>query len=309
LSTSFAGNLRRIAFIALGDMGLPMATCLVNAGAEVVGYDPRGERVEMLRAAGGRSARCPAEAAEGAHASILIPFDGAQLEDALLGADGVLSTLPAGAPVVAMPTVGPPAMQAIARRVAEAGDYPFVDAPVTGGAARAAKGDLTAIAAGSEQAMAAAMPLLRPMCSKVFTVGSAPGAGQTAKLINQLLVGIHLTATAEAFAMAQAAGVDTRLLYEILSSGVARSEILVSRVPTVLDGSLETGGAMAIFLKDLPLVLELGRALEVPLFTASAAYNVVQLAAQLGTEGDDAAVIDALMRLAAARAKLGTRTT
>jgi 3-hydroxyisobutyrate dehydrogenase-like beta-hydroxyacid dehydrogenase len=194
-------------------------------------------------------------------------------------------------------------MSAIAHKVQDVGDYAFVDAPVTGGTTRAAAGDLTAIVGGASDAVERAQSVLQPMCSKIFRVGDEPGAGQTVKLINQLMVGVHLAATAEAFALASAGGVDPRQLYDVLTSGFARSEVLVSRAAAVLDGSLQTGGAISIFLKDLPLVLELGRELQVPLFAGSAAFNLVELAAQLGRgDQDDAALVALLMELAA-RAK------
>jgi L-threonate 2-dehydrogenase len=292
----------RVAFVGLGEMGLPMASRLVQAGFQVVGFDVRAARNELLVSEGGGSADSPRQAAEGAEAIVLIPFDGAQLEATLLGDDGALAALPHGSLVLAMATVGPRVMRAIAGEVLRRGDYRFVDAPVTGGAARARAGDLTAIAAGEADAMLRARPLLEAMCSKSVQVGTEPGAAQVVKLIHQLLVGIHLAATAEAFALASAGGVDAQQLYDVLTSGFARSEVLVSRAAAVLDGSLRTGGAMGIFLKDLPLVLDMGRELNVPLFTGSAAFNTVQLGAELGHAGeDDAALIALLMELAARR--------
>jgi 3-hydroxyisobutyrate dehydrogenase len=288
-----------VGFVGLGEMGLPMATRLIRADFRVTGFDVRAARNQMLVSAGGDSADSPRQAAEEADAVVLIPFDGAQLQSALFGDVGVLGGLASGSLVVAMATVGPRIMQAIARDVRDRGAYHFVDAPVTGGAARASSGDLTAIAAGTTEAIDRARPLLQAMCSNVFHVGMEPGAAQVVKLINQLLVGIHLAATAEAFALGSAAGVQAEQLYQVLTSGFARSEILVSRAAAVLDGSLRTGGAMGIYLKDLPLVLEMARELRVPLFTGGAAFNLVQLGAELGqADRDDAALIDLLMHLA-----------
>jgi putative dehydrogenase len=294
--------MQRIGFVGLGEMGLPMASRLVQAGFDVAGYDVRAERVEQLH--GGRAATSAREAAQDADVLVLIPFDAVQLEQALTGERGGLEALAPGSLIVAMPTTGPRAMREIATRVTAAGDYAFVDAPVTGGAARAASGELTAIVAGSAPSVERAQPVLQAMCNRVFTVGAEPGMGQLTKLINQLMVGTHLAATAEAFALASAGGVDPAQLYEVLTSGFARSEVLVSRGAAVLDGTLRTGGAMAIFLKDLPLVLDLGRELQVPLFSASAAFNLVQLGAELGRGGeDDAALIALLMNLATSARK------
>jgi 3-hydroxyisobutyrate dehydrogenase len=289
-----------VAFVGLGEMGLPMAARLVQAGFEVAGFDVRAARTEELVGAGGTSANSARDAAAGAAAVVLIPFDAPQVQAALLGDDGALAALPAGATVLAMATVGPRTMRDIAAEVARRGQFELMDAPVTGGAARAKTGELTAIASGSALAMERARPLLEAMCSHIFHVGAEPGAAQVVKLINQLMVGTHLAASAEGFALASAAGVDAQQLYDVLTSGFARSDVLVSRVAAVLDGSLRTGGAMGIYLKDLPLVLELGRELSVPLFTASSAFNLVQLGAELGhADEDDAALIAALMQLAA----------
>jgi L-threonate 2-dehydrogenase len=294
------GDRRRVAFIGLGQMGLPMATRLIQAGFSVVGFDVRAARNEMLISAGGACADSAGRAAEGAHALVLIPFDGSQVRAALFGADGALTTLPGSSTVLAMATVGPRTMRDIAGQLESRGEFDVVDAPVTGGTARAIAGELTAITAGTTRAIERARPLLEAMCCNIFHVGTEPGAAQVVKLINQLLVGTHLAASAEAFALASAAGVDARQLYEVLTSGFARSEVLVSRVAAVLDGSLRTGGAMGIYLKDLPLVLEMGRELNVPLFAGSSAFNLVQLGANLGhADEDDAALIAALMQLAA----------
>jgi 3-hydroxyisobutyrate dehydrogenase-like beta-hydroxyacid dehydrogenase len=299
-SMGVSADLRRVAFVGLGEMGLPMATRLLQAGFSVVGVDVRAARSDMFVAAGGTAADSPRLAAEAADAVVLIPFDGEQLEATLLGAGGALTALAGGSTVLAMATVGPRAMHDIAKQVASRGEFNLVDAPVTGGSARASAGELTAIAAGTTAAMARARPLLEAMCSNIFHVGTEPGAAQVVKLINQLLVGTHLAASAEAFALAAAAGVDATQLYEVLTSGFARSEVLVSRVAAVLDGSLRTGGAMGIYLKDLPLVLDMGRELKVPLFTGGSAFNLVQLAAELGhADEDDAALIALLMQLAA----------
>jgi putative dehydrogenase len=303
IGRAVSANGRRVGFVGLGEMGLPMATRLLRADFQVTGFDVRAARNQMLVSAGGDSADSPRGAAEGADAVVLIPFDGAQLESALFADVGVLGGLERGSLVLAMATVGPRLMQALARQVRDRGGYHFVDAPVTGGAARATAGELTAIAAGTSEAIDLARPLLEAMCSNVFHVGTEPGAAQVIKLINQLLVGIHLAATAEAFALGTAAGVNADQLYQVLTSGFARSEILASRAAAVLDGSLRTGGAMGIYLKDLPLVLEMARELRVPLFTGGAAFNVVQLGAELGqADRDDAALIDLLMRLASRNA-------
>ena len=294
---------KRVGFIGLGEMGLPMARNLIKAGFEVAGYDVRPERGRELASAGGRAAGSAKEAAADAGAVVLIPFDAGQIRDSLLTPDGALESLRSCGLVLAMSTIGPAAMRDLAGSITARG-FEIVDAPVTGGVARAEAGTLTVIAAGSPQALDRSQPLLSPMCGTIYRVGPQAGDAQFVKLINQLLVGTHLVATAEAMAMGAAAGVDLHQLYEILTNAFGRSEVLASRVPTVLDGSLRTGGNLSIYFKDLTLALETGRELGVPLFAGAAAFEVVQLARTFGLANqDDAALIHMLMEAAGGRAQ------
>lgn len=286
---------RHVAFVGLGEMGLPMARRLLTSGYQVAGFDVRPGRVSELARAGGRASSSAGDVATGAGVTIVIPFDGPQVREVLLGPNGVLDSLQPGGLVVQMATIGPRAMRELGEEVVARG-FQIVDAPVTGGVAKAEDGTLTVIASGNSAALDRAAPLLAPMSAVVYRVGAEPGAAQFVKLINQLLVGIHLTATAEAMAMGAAAGVDPGQLYEVLTHAMGRSEVLTQRVPTVLDGTLRTGGNLQIYLKDLPLALDAGRELGVPLPVGAAAFQMVQLARALGLgDRDDAHLIAMLM--------------
>lgn len=287
----------RVAFIGLGAMGLPMAKNLLKAGLAVTGHDPRPEPAAALAAAGGQAAPSAEAAAAGAEAVLLIPFDAGQLREALLAPTGALASLPAGAPVVAMATIGPAAAREVAGVVASRG-FAYVDAPVTGGVARAEAGTLAIIASGAAAALDRAAPILAPL-GTTYRVGDAPGVAQLVKLVNQLLVFVHLAVTGEAMAMGRAAGVDLRQLYEVLSHGAGRSEIFASRARAALDGT-PTGGSLPIALKDFPLVLEAARELGVPLVTGAAAFQLVQVARALGHgDAEDTALVTMLMDWAA----------
>jgi 3-hydroxyisobutyrate dehydrogenase-like beta-hydroxyacid dehydrogenase len=289
---------RSVAFLGLGEMGLPMANNLVEAGFTVRGFDPRPERGARLVEAGGLAARSPADAARQASTVIVMPFDGAQCREALFGASGALETLPSGGLVVIMSTIGTLAMHSLATEVSARG-FALVDAPVTGGTHGATTGTLTVIAAGEASALDRAAPVFEPMSGAVYRVGSVPGAGQFVKLINQLLVGVHLTATAEALALGTAGGVDLQQLYDVLCHGFGRSDVFAQRAKAVLEGDLRTGGSVAIFQKDMALVLQAAGSLGVPAFTAATAQQFVELGAALGHAGeDDAALIQMLVDLA-----------
>jgi L-threonate 2-dehydrogenase len=287
-----------VAFLGLGQMGLPMATNLVKAGVSVHGYDPRPERVAQLVEMGGAGAGSAAEAAAAADTVIAIPFDGAQCRAALLGDRGAVESLAPGGLVIVMATIGRASIQDLAADVAGRG-FLLVDAPVTGGAHGARAGTLTIIASGAPDALDRAAPIFEPMSGAVYRVGSEPGAGQFVKLLNQLLVGVHVVATAETLAMGAAAGVDLEQAYEVLCHGFGRSDVFVHRARAVLDGKLETGGSVAIFLKDMALVVQAANSLGVPVFAAASAQQFVELGAALGhTAEDDATLIQMLVDLA-----------
>jgi L-threonate 2-dehydrogenase len=216
--------------------------------------------------------------------------------EALLGRHGALETLGPGSLVILMATVGPAALRELAQEITARG-HRVVDAPVTGGVAGAEAGTLTVIASGTVADLAAAGPVLRRMSGQVFHVGPEPGQGQMIKLVNQLLVGTHLAAAAEAMALARAAGADLQQVYDLLITGQARSQMFVSRVSAMLDGGFNTGSSLRIFTqKDMPLVLNAGREHGVPMVTASAALQTMQLAAAFGLEdASDARLIQLLV--------------
>ena len=291
-----------VAFLGLGEMGLPMAINLAKSGAAVRAFDPRADRAEQLAEFGGEARLSAAEAADGAEAAITIVFDARQCRDALLGSNGALERLPASAPVIVMSTIGVDSMRSLAAEVQAAG-YRLVDAPVTGGVHGAEAGALTIIASGPTDLLDAAMPLFKPMSGQVYRVGSEPGAGQFVKLINQLLVGVHLAATAEALGMGAAAGVELEQLYEVLCHGFGRSDVFVQRAKGVIEGNLKTGGSLAIFHKDMSLVMQAAGDLGVPAFTAASAQQYFELASAAGHAGeDDAALIQMLVDLGRGRA-------
>jgi 3-hydroxyisobutyrate dehydrogenase-like beta-hydroxyacid dehydrogenase len=229
---------------------------------------------------------------------LAIPFDGHQVRQVLLGPDGALDGLEPGGTVVVMSTIGARMVKDIARDV-QARGFRVVDAPVTGGVQGAKAGELTIIASGSAEAMERARPVLQPMARVVHEVGAEPGDGQFVKLLNQLLVGVHIVASSEAVGMAAAAGIDLKKAYDVLCDGFGRSEVFAARVKSVLDQSLTTGGALSIFLKDLPLVQEAAGELGVPAFTLASAVQVFQLAERVLPAGaDDAHLIDWARRVA-----------
>lgn len=285
-----------IAFVGLGAMGRPMARRLVEAQNRVTGYDLNPEALAYLESLGGHAATSAAEAARDAEALVLMVVNADQAEAALF-AGGALEALAPGALVVLMATCPPARVEAIAARV-EATGRAFVDAPVSGGVVGAEGGTLTIMAAASTAVFERARPILAAMGSRLFHVGGRAGQGATVKTINQLLCGVHIAACAEAFAMAEKAGVDTGLMLDILSQSAAGSWMLSNRGPRMLQTEPEVTSAVDIFVKDLGIVMDAGRAAHVALPLAAAAHQMFLAASGAGHgKADDSQVIRAYRAL------------
>ncbi|HEV2676276.1 MAG TPA: L-threonate dehydrogenase [Aliidongia sp.] len=281
----------RIGVIGLGSMGMGVALSLVKAGHEVAGSDVRAAAVESLVAAGGHAAADPAAAAEGARLVILMVVNQAQVEAVLYGPKGAIGALVAGAVVMLSSTVPAQFTEALAARLAETGHL-LLDAPVSGGAAKARDGQLTIMSSGSAEAYAIADPVLTAVAATVYRLGDRPGIGSTVKTVNQLLAGVHIAAAAEAMALGTRAGADPRQLYEVISNSAGGSWMFQNRVPHMLDGDFTPLSSVEIFVKDLGLVLDTGRSLRFPLPIAAAAHQQFLAAAASGHGGeDDAAVV------------------
>jgi len=168
----------------------------------------------------------------------------------------------------------------------------MLDAPVSGGPVKAAAGDLTIMAAGAADTFAKLQPLLDATAAQVFEVGSEIGQGATVKIIHQLLAGVHIAAAAEAMALASRADIPLQTMYDVVTNAAGNSWMFENRMPHVLEGDYSPRSSVDIFVKDLGLVTETGRALEFPLPIASIAHSLFVNAHNAGHGGsDDSAVI------------------
>ncbi len=285
-----------IAFIGLGAMGRPMARRLVEAQHRVTGFDLNPEALAYLESKGGHAARSAAEAARGADMAVLMVVNAEQAEAALFEG-GALAALKPDASVILMATCPPARVAAIARRVEAAGRR-FVDAPVSGGVVGAEAGSLTIMAAAPRALFEAVQPVLAAMGSRLFHVGEEAGQGATVKTVNQLLCGVHIAVAAEAFALAEKAGVDTALMLDILTQSAAGSWMLSNRGPRMLEAEPEVTSAVDIFVKDLSIVMDAGRAAHTALPLAAAAHQMFLAASGSGHgKADDSQVIRAYRAL------------
>jgi putative dehydrogenase len=296
--------MRQIGFVGLGAMGLPMAENLLRKQFHVTGFDMKEEALAALVKAGGHRAGSAREAAEGADALILMVVNSAQAESVLFEA-GALSVLPKGATVVLMATCPPKDVAQLAERVEKSGHL-FIDAPVSGGVVGAQAGTLTIMAAAPPAVFDPARALLTAMGEKLFHVGMQAGQGAMMKTVNQLLCGVHIAAAAEGMALAEKAGISGDVVLEILGGSAAASWMLNNRGPRMVLDEPPVTSAVDIFVKDLSIVMDAGRAAKAALPVAAAAHQMF-LAASAQGHGlkDDSQVVLTYRDLAGLRKNKG----
>lgn len=279
------GRMTRIGFVGLGSMGLPMARVLAAKGFAVTGFDLRAAAMQELAAAGGKAADSVGDALAGADVAILMVVNAAQAESVLFDSNAIARLAP-GAVVMVMATCPPAKAQALAARVKAAG-FGFVDAPVSGGVVGATAGSLTIMVGADDADFARAKDALEAMGSKVARVGDRPGAGSTAKAINQLLCGVHLAAAGEAMALARKLGVDVSQILDVVSGSAASSWMLRDRGPRMLEDHPRVTSAVDIFVKDLGIVLETGAGCGAQTPLAAAAHERFKQASAAGLGAED----------------------
>ncbi len=281
----------KVGVIGLGSMGLGVARTLVAKGFAVHACDVRPEVVASFAAEGGIAAADPAAVGREVSIAIVLVVNADQTDQVLFGAAGAATTLAPGSVVIASSTVAPEFAIDLGKRLAERGIL-MIDAPVSGGAARAAKGEMTIMGSGAPEAFAKAQAVLDAIAVKVYRLGDVPGPGSKVKMINQLLAGVHIAAACEAMALGIKAGVDPQTLYEVISNSAGSSWMFQNRVPHIVAGDYTPLSAVNIFVKDLGIVLDSARKMTFPLpITASAHQLYLAAAAQGYGYEDDSAVV------------------
>jgi L-threonate 2-dehydrogenase len=279
----------RAAVIGLGSMGMGIAHSLRRAGFDVIGCDANRVIVERFVREGGRGAPDRATAAANVDVLICVVVNAAQTEAVLFGENGVAASMPEGAVFISSATMDPAASLRLATRLEAGGLY--LDAPISGGAARAADGTLTVLASGARAAFVKARPALEAMAAKVHDLGPEVGLGSAFKMINQLLAGVHIAAAGEAIAFAAKQGLDLRKVYEVITGSAGNSWMFENRIPHVLDGDYAPRSAVDIFVKDLGIVQDMARQLRFPVPLAATALQVFLMASGAGMGRDDDASV------------------
>jgi 3-hydroxyisobutyrate dehydrogenase len=280
-----------VGVIGVGNMGAPMAARLLERGFDVTVRDIRSEVEKPLLQSGARRASSPREIATSCTAILIVVVDAQQIDVVLTGENGLLDAVGPGHLVLLQSTIAPADAARLAASVVARGAL-VLDAPISGGPARARAGELSMMVAGADAAFARARSLFDALATRVFRVGAEPGLGATMKLVNNLLAGIHLAAGAEAFAIGRAAGLDPHTMAEVFGASSGQSWMLTDRLARVLSGDQQPRAQMHILAKDLRLAGELARDVgkAASLGSATSALFAAAIAAGL-TEADDSALI------------------
>ncbi|TNC63093.1 L-threonate dehydrogenase [Rubellimicrobium roseum] len=290
----------KVGVFGLGSMGSGIAASLLRAGLDTAGFDVAEEAVARFAAVGGRTGTLEA-LAPSLSVAVIVVVNAAQTEDLLFGASALAGLLPRSAVVLGCATVPPETARTFEARLAERGLL-YLDAPISGGSAKAAEGALTLMASGAPAAFEAAQPVLSAMAAKIFTLGDAAGAGSAMKAVNQMLAGIHIAAAAEAMTFGLTQGVAPDRCLEVITQCAGTSWMFENRGAHIAAGDYTARSAVDIFVKDLGIVSDIARVARfaAPL-TATALQQFLAAAGMgLGRE-DDAAVAKVYARNAGLR--------
>jgi 3-hydroxyisobutyrate dehydrogenase len=286
-----------IGLIGLGAMGAGMAASLRRAGFAPHVFDIRPGVAQAFAQDGGTACASVAELAAACDVVVSVVVNAQQTEQVLFGANaaggdaGAASAMKPGSVFVMCSTVDPNISIAFEQRLQALGLL-YLDAPISGGAAKAASGQMTMMTAGTPAAYARCGGTLDAMAAKVYKLGDRAGAGSKVKIINQLLAGVHIAAAAEAMALGLREGVDAAALYEVITHSAGNSWMFENRMAHVLAADYTPLSAVDIFVKDLGLVLDTARATKFPLPLASTAHQMFMQASSAGFgREDDSAVI------------------
>jgi len=279
----------KTAVIGLGSMGYGMAKSVLRAGHTTYGFDINPATTAQFESEGGASGAL-SDIAGSLNVLVIAVLNAAQTEDVLFGAGGVAPLMKKGSVVVSCATVSPEFAKTMATQCATLGIL-YLDAPISGGAKKAADGALSIMASGSRDAFVAARAVLDAMSVTVFELGDDAGAGSAMKAVNQMLAGVHIAAMAEALTFGMTQGVTPEKFVEVISQCAGTSWMLENRAPHIVAGDYTAHSSIYIWPKDLGIVLDIAKSAKfgAPLTAAALQQFLAASGSGLGRE-DDAAV-------------------
>lgn len=277
----------KVGFVGLGRMGRPMAENLLNKGFEVVVHNRSRAVVDELTRQGAQAAASPREVAESVDVVLTALPTVEAVEEVYLGSAGLVASASQSQIIIDHSTVGPDTTRRIYEAAAGKGVH-FLDAPMSGGPARAQDATLTFMIGGQAEAFDRARPVFEALGKNIHHVGPS-GSGTVVKLVNQLLVGVHTSAASEAMAFAVKAGADPGQVLEVIGSSFGTSAMFNRNVPLMLERKFEAATSINLILKDLGLIKEVGRQVGARMLLTSLAEEVFKEARSLGHGDKDMA--------------------
>jgi len=272
--------MQKIGFIGLGIMGGPMAANLVSAGYDVTGYARSSSSKERLEQAGAKAAGSIKEAVAGADVVITMLPDSPEVDEVILGENGVLASAGPDLLLIDMSTIAPETSVAVAKKAQESGAR-VLDAPVSGGEPGAIEGSLSIMVGGDEETFEEARPILEHLGKTIVHVGEH-GAGQTVKAANQLLVAGIIGLVSEAIVLLEASGVDGERGLEVLAGGLAGNTVLDRKAATMLAREFKPGFRIDLHHKDMGIALATARTAGVSLPVTGVVAQLVASAQAMG---------------------------
>ena len=290
--------MKHIGIVGLGNMGIGMAKNLIQAGFAVVGFDLRAERGQMLVELGGESVDSLADLARAVEVVFVMVLNGQQVLDVVTGEQGLMHTLPSGATVIVTATIEPAEMRQLDAILADS-DINLIDSPVSGGKAGADNGSLTLMTAAKRAVFDAHRDTLDAVGGQIFHVGESPGMGQIVKAALQAFIGVTFVGIFESLALGAKAGIKGETLYQVFSSAhVGNTPFFKNCAQLIMERRFkDTGSHIGTMYKDLGITMAMARENGMPLFAASAAYELFQAGISLYPEEDNWAIVKFLEQI------------
>jgi len=295
---------KKIGFIGLGVMGRPMALNLLKAGYSMIVWNRTRSKMKPLLDAGAEGANSPIEVAEKSDVVITMVTDSLDVEEVVLGPNGVIHGVHPGLIVIDMSTISPIVARKVAERLAEKG-VKMLDAPVSGGEIGAIKGTLSIMVGGPKETFEECLPILKVLGTRITYMGQN-GMGQTTKLCNQVICALNIEAVCEGLILGAKAGLDLRKLLDVVTAGAAGSWMLSNLGPKMIERDFKPGFKIRHQLKDLRLVLSFASELKLPLPGTALVQQMLRAveAEGLGEKGTQATIV-AMEKLAGMRLSSG----
>ena len=287
----------KVGLIGVGNMGMGMSRNILKAGHELTVYDVRSEPLEVLGKEGAYTAASPREVGNAAESVFIMVLNVEQVKAALLGEDGLLAGLKPGATIICTATIGRSQVIEIGELVRAKG-FHIVDAPVSGGAPGAAAGTLTMMVAAPKEIHEASKPVLEAVGRDIYHVGEEVGMGQTVKSALAVLIGTTYAGIFEALTLAVKAGVKPETLRDVVSTSVVGNFLFRDTTENILTRNFRGQSNIGTMYKDLSLAKSMANDCGVPLFAASAAFELFQAGKAVNPDEDNWTIIKILENIA-----------